>query len=1203
MIKKVTIVLFLMPILLLAINIDIPQVQYNDGKIVSDLPTLLTPGVPGLPYMPLKILLPMGEKVTGINIITVNNKYIQDNIDLLPNKQIQPISHAITLPEVAANEMYRNDKFFPYKDYDNLGTQRINGYEILLLNLYPYKYNAVRKQLEYYASMEIEISTEFDEKLFNEQNSMLITDDNLIQRIGTNLANVENISTYRKQNKYNYRNLPDPSDPYQMIIITDEQREEYFDEFVEWKNSHEISTKVFLTSEIYENYEGINDQQKIKNFIIDAYQTYSSTSSPLEYVILGGDDEIIPIRTVFIDTGGTVDQAMPSDLYYACLDNDWDGNGNGVYAEVNDEPDLLPEISVGRFSAESVAEFANIFRKTEFYVDEGTISNDIFYAMGENLNWDPVTWGGDYMDEVLETVPEIDEEYHRYTLYQREGNYSAALVQNAINNGLGAMNHMGHANQTFVFGITSGSAHNLNNTEYGFAYTQGCYPAAFDEFTSHESESVAENLLFVDGGLFAFVGNTRYGWYSPGNTNGPSQYYDIEYFKAIYTDNIRELGKALDQSRIEMISGALSDPYLRWVHLEMVLFGDPSVAVKDAVGGFPYIEPLEYSISDNSGDNDGLANPGETIEISISLQNQEGWNDAENVIANISFDNPGIIVNETDLSFGNIPEGSNSGVGTFTVELSEDVGYGNFLFELTITAPVGSENIFEKTYTLNLDVSLYQANWPWYSDVAIRSNPIITDNGIEEEKDILAIDSNGSVNLLDSDAALINEFDLVEDATMQKSAAYADINNDQVADLVFSTRAGLILATELDGSEIFSYDSNIMQLQTPVIADIDGDGNLEILSLGLDTNLIALDSNGNMKENFPINVGEVSVTDFACADLDGDNAAEIIIGTNQGKLIIYNSEAEIVDGFPFIASGSICSAPVVLDNNKIAFGTNDGKVYLVNSFGEEEFSLTIDGEVKKGIALADIDNDSSLDLIFSNANGEIYVVNQSGGILENWPININKSVANPPIIADIDNDGNLEILLVTADNALYAFENDASIMPFTPVPMNMLGNSPATLEDIDLDGDFEIISTTANGIYALDCKLPKGVKIPWNTYRGNYRRTGAYADNTLFTSVDENILAPELFSDLKGNYPNPFNPTTSIVFSIKEDNDFAEIEIYNVKGQKVKKLAAQKFSAGEHSVVWNGKDSNNKPVASGVYMYKMSVNGKTINAKKMLMVK
>ena len=230
-------------------------------------------------------------------------------------------------------------------------------------------------------------------------------------------------------------------------------------------------------------------------------------------------------------------------------------------------------------------------------------------------------------------------------------------------------------------------------------------------------------------------------------------------------------------------------------------------------------------------------------------------------------------------------------------------------------------------------------------------------------------------------------------------------------------------------------------------------------------------------------------------------------------------------------------------------------------------------------------------------------MNQSGSILENWPVDIDKAVANPPLIADIDNDNNLEILLITASNVLYAFESDASIMPFTPVPMYLLGNSPTSLEDIDGDGDFEIFSTTANGVYALDCKFPKGSKIPWNTYRGNYRRTGAYADNTLSTSVDENIITPEMFSNLKGNYPNPFNPTTSIVFSIKEDNDYTEIEVYNVKGQKVKQLAAQSFSAGEHSIVWNGKDSNDKPVASGVYMYKMSVNGKTINIKKMLMVK
>ncbi len=90
------------------------------------------------------------------------------------------------------------------------------------------------------------------------------------------------------------------------------------------------------------------------------------------------------------------------------------------------------------------------------------------------------------------------------------------------------------------------------------------------------------------------------------------------------------------------------------------------------------------------------------------------------------------------------------------------------------------------------------------------------------------------------------------------------------------------------------------------------------------------------------------------------------------------------------------------------------------------------------------------------------------------------------------------------------------------------------------------------------------------------------------------------------NYPNPFNPETTISFELTtEHTENTELSIYNIKGQKVKQLlsnSAGQLSAGQHSVIWNGMDSNNKPVASGIYFYKLSA-GKETAMKKMLLLK
>ena len=89
---------------------------------------------------------------------------------------------------------------------------------------------------------------------------------------------------------------------------------------------------------------------------------------------------------------------------------------------------------------------------------------------------------------------------------------------------------------------------------------------------------------------------------------------------------------------------------------------------------------------------------------------------------------------------------------------------------------------------------------------------------------------------------------------------------------------------------------------------------------------------------------------------------------------------------------------------------------------------------------------------------------------------------------------------------------------------------------------------------------------------------------------------------LHSNYPNPFNPTTTISFSIPEESN-AELSVYNIKGQKVKILANNEFNKGNHSVVWNGNDYTGKPVSSGIYFYKLNVNGKLKAVKKCLLLK
>ena len=101
------------------------------------------------------------------------------------------------------------------------------------------------------------------------------------------------------------------------------------------------------------------------------------------------------------------------------------------------------------------------------------------------------------------------------------------------------------------------------------------------------------------------------------------------------------------------------------------------------------------------------------------------------------------------------------------------------------------------------------------------------------------------------------------------------------------------------------------------------------------------------------------------------------------------------------------------------------------------------------------------------------------------------------------------------------------------------------------------------------------------------------------TSVEENQIPK--YTSLLGNFPNPFKPLTSIAFALSKDGK-VDLEIYNVKGQKVRTLFNESLKAGYHDILWDGKDDKNQKVSSGIYFYKLKTNH-FVDTKKMILMK
>ncbi|MBN1291127.1 MAG: T9SS type A sorting domain-containing protein [Candidatus Latescibacteria bacterium] len=107
-----------------------------------------------------------------------------------------------------------------------------------------------------------------------------------------------------------------------------------------------------------------------------------------------------------------------------------------------------------------------------------------------------------------------------------------------------------------------------------------------------------------------------------------------------------------------------------------------------------------------------------------------------------------------------------------------------------------------------------------------------------------------------------------------------------------------------------------------------------------------------------------------------------------------------------------------------------------------------------------------------------------------------------------------------------------------------------------------------------------------------------YTGEIITTSVDEEDQTPEAIPLIK-TYPNPFNPSTTIEFTLPESG-FATVTIYSLAGQNIRELAADFMPAGRHTLSWDGKDANGINVSSGIYITRLQAGKHTATGRMVL---
>jgi hypothetical protein len=105
-------------------------------------------------------------------------------------------------------------------------------------------------------------------------------------------------------------------------------------------------------------------------------------------------------------------------------------------------------------------------------------------------------------------------------------------------------------------------------------------------------------------------------------------------------------------------------------------------------------------------------------------------------------------------------------------------------------------------------------------------------------------------------------------------------------------------------------------------------------------------------------------------------------------------------------------------------------------------------------------------------------------------------------------------------------------------------------------------------------------------------------------NVTTTVTAPSLSNrvSLRANYPNPFNPATSLRFFLPSEQRI-QLHVYDLSGALVRTIADDTFGAGEHELIWRGLDHHDTPVGIGVYLYRITTESGDAFARRMTLIR
>ncbi len=1178
-------------------NFDEPVIEETGHYTKIMMEDCFLNGVPAQPQLPYKgnmIYLPTSEEITSINVRFGKAQEIILDKELFPVQQQYPLSLMEDAKFTEPNtEIYSSSKAFPYETTKNIRTDFMAGHSVGSFAFSPVEYYPQENKIIWYSQATVEIETAVTNAGFQAQ-------------------------ALRKDNMSVYKRLIKSVDNPEMVPMPNATRntgidyliiypEEYLSQIQQIEYYHTMRNRnvELLSIESIENNPvpggaSFRDlPEKIREYII---YYYSQAENDLQFVLLAGDADVIPHRGFYASNEAQTDYDIPADCYYSNLNGNWDNNGNNIFGE-SQETDLMPDLAVGRICYNNSIELDNIINKLHKFTEEPVMDLvETSVMVGEWL-WEGPTWGGDHMDELIGTTNLYGYETTGYPedwtfskLYDRDYGYADAWYGSQLfpllNEGATYVNHLGHSNTTYNMRLSNdyvtvnNITNNGNNGNFSVHFTQGCYAGAFDNrgtyVGDYGADCITERFTGIETSAVAMISHSRYGWGTQGSTNGVSQKYHRQWVDAIFTEEIVEIGETLNDSKIDNIP-MMDNGTMYWVYYETNLFGDPAMNLwKETPATIEENIPTVWQQGENGFLLD-ISTPN-TVVAFVDTDNEILWTGERDILGNIYFSTT------TSLLAGN--------------------------YRLILNAPYHLPK--------EIDIEVVQGDQAYLGLTAITNNHSQSEFSANDLANFSINVQNFGVESFDGQAYMklvsMNEhLEVVQDSLYLGSFAGQEVAS---FDNVFEVKnlgghedqeeAELIFTTYF-GQQESVYQSYLTLNASEVVLD----------AVILTSNALAPEANTNNPINLSftnngsgyarnielvfysyytgitVSPAAYTITEIApneslvLEDIFTLNINDSIDNYDPGNFVV-----TVIDPF-FTVEEYIYDFLVGLDMFTFETG-DDGFITQApsNQFTNQWHRSDQQNNTPNG----------SYSFKFGGI-GPGHYSNSAYGYLVSPVFNI---VANSQFVFSHKMSAEKD-----ATNSTYAWDGGYLEMSVNGGPFNIIepeGGYPyyiRTNEACPIAGSTPVFS---GNIPWSEVSFNLGSNSGQVQFRFVFGSDGAtvaegwYVDDIHVVSPTDNIShdIDLITARIEGNYPNPFNPETTISYSIPTNNlkknALVEIEIYNLKGQKVKTLLKDHKSPGNYQVVWKGDNDQKKSVASGIYFAKLKV-GNSRDYQKMVLMK